>query len=188
MGRLIYSMMTSLDGYVSTPDGSLDWVLVDEELHRLANDMARETALEIYGRGMYETMAAFWPYAEDDASQPEVIHEFSRIWKRLPKVVFSRSLPAVAHNSRLERGDVATEVARLKHETDGILAVSGATLAASCLRAGLVDELAPFVQPVVLGAGKPFLPTLESRLNLRLLDDRRLGSGVEALRYEVVRD
>jgi dihydrofolate reductase len=185
MGRLIYAMMVSLDGFVATPDGGLDWVRIDEELHAIANEDARRTALELYGRGMYETMTAFWPYAEDDPGQPEVIHEYARIWKRTPRVVFSRTLTEVGHNSRLATAEVATEVARLKATTDGDLSVSGAALAAECIRLGLVDEFRPYVQPVILGAGKPFLPPLERRIDLRLVSEQRLASGVEALRYEV---
>ena len=66
MGRLIYSMSVSLDGFVETPSRSLDSVLVDDELHSLFNDEARSMSAFLYGRRLYEVMVAYWPTAETD--------------------------------------------------------------------------------------------------------------------------
>jgi dihydrofolate reductase len=107
------------------------------------------------------------------------------MWKATPKVVFSRTLAGVGPEYRLVRDDAASEVARLKEETTGELAVGGAGLAASSLRTGLIDELRPFVHPVVLGGGTPYLPPLERPLELRLVETRTFGMGVVYLRYEI---
>jgi dihydrofolate reductase len=181
MGKLIYSMNVSLDGYVETPDHSLDWATVDEELHSWFNAQAREMDASLYGRRMYELMAAYWPTAESDPSATQA--EYARIWKPMPKIVFSSTLTAVDWNSRLVTGDVGEELTRLRSEFDGDLDVSGPTLAAQFIRRGLVDEYRLVVHPVVLGAGTPFFPKLDSPIPLRLTETRTFESGVIYLGY-----
>jgi dihydrofolate reductase len=184
MGKLVYSMNVSLDGYVETPDHSLEWAHVDEELHAWFNDQARETAVSFYGRRMYDLMTAYWPTAGSEPSATPVERDFARIWSETPRVVFSSTLERVEWNSRLARGDVGDELARLRDEFDGDIDVGGATLAAEFIRRGLVDEYRPVVHPVVLGAGTPFLPKLDTPLRLRLKETRRFASGAMYLGYE----
>jgi dihydrofolate reductase len=184
VGRLIYSMSVSLDGFVETPSRSLDWVHVDEELHSVFNDEARETSAFLYGRRMYELMVDYWPTAESDPSATPAMVEFARIWKDKPKIVFSRTLPDVDWNSRLVRDDAVSEVAHLKAQSGFDMSVGGPTTAAQLMRAGLIDEYRLFVNPVVLGAGTPFFPASEDRIGLRLVETRTFGSGVVYLRYE----
>ncbi len=183
MGRLIYSMSVSLDGFVETPSRSLDWVHVDEELHALFNDEAREMSTFLYGRRMYELMAGYWPTAESDPSATPTMIEFARIWKDKPKIVFSRTLDRVDWNSRLVRDDAAGEVARLKAEPGFDMDVGGPTTAAPLIRLGLIDEYRLFINPVILGAGTPFFPRLEDRTGLTLLETRTFDAGVVYLRY-----
>jgi dihydrofolate reductase len=186
MGRLIYSMMTTLDGYVATPDGGLDWATIDDELHAWSNEQERNSALAIYGRGMYETMAGYWPHAADDPGATPVERAYAAIWAETPRVVFSRTIREVSWNSRLATDELATELGRLKRAFDGSISIGGAQIAAAAIRLGLVDEFWPIVHPVVIGAGRPYLPAGAPRRALRLLEERRFGSGVVALRYEVV--
>jgi dihydrofolate reductase len=181
MGKLIYSMNVSLDGYVETPDHSLDWANVDEELHSWFNDQARAMDASLYGRRMYELMAAYWPTAEADTSAAEA--EYARIWKPMPKIVFSSTLTTVDWNSRLVSGDVGDELARLRTEFDGDLDIGGPTLASAFIRRGLVDEYRLLVHPVVLGSGTPFFPKLDSPIPLRLTETRTFDSGVIYLGY-----
>jgi dihydrofolate reductase len=180
-------MSVSLDGFVETPERSLDWVLVDEEFHRVFNDEARAVSTFLYGRRMYELMSGYWPTAESDPSVTPVEVEFARIWTTKPKVVFSRTLDEVSWNSRLVREGAIEEVARLKAEPGFDMDVGGATLASAFIRAGLIDEFRLALHPVVLGGGTPFLPRLEDRLDLLLLEARTFQSGVVYLRYETVR-
>ncbi|MEO7119283.1 MAG: dihydrofolate reductase family protein [Candidatus Limnocylindrales bacterium] len=184
MGRLIYALSVSLDGFVETPRKSLDWVQVDEELHAAFNDEARSLSAFLYGRRMYELMSDYWPTAALDPSAKPVELDFAEIWRDKPKVVFSSSLERVDWNSRLVRDDAGAEVARLKAQPGFDMDVSGPTLAASLARLGLIDEYHVFVHPVILGAGTPFLPPLEDRIRLRLLSTQRFDSGVICLRYE----
>jgi dihydrofolate reductase len=183
MGRVIYSMNVSLDGYVEDRDRGLDWGHVDEELHSWFNDGAREAAVFVYGRRLYELMAAYWPTAESDPSTTAVERDFAHIWVAKPKVVFSTSLAAVDWNSRLARGDVGAELARLRAEFDGDLDLGGPTLAASFIQRRLVDVYRLLVHPVILGGGTPFFPALDSPLRLRQTQTRRFDSGVVCLEY-----
>jgi dihydrofolate reductase len=180
---VVYSMQVSLDGYMEDPNGAIDWSSPDEEVHRFHNDQARQAGAHLYGRRLYELMAAYWPTAGDDPDASPAVVEFARIWNATPKVVFSRTLERVDEQSRLVKGDAAEEVARLKEQPGGELLAGGAALGGSLLRQGLVDEIRLFVYPIVLGAGKPFFPPLEQRLQLELLDTRRFESGVVYLCY-----
>ncbi len=183
MGKLIYCMNVSLDGFIETPDHSLDWTTVDDELHTWFNDQTRTLDASLYGRRMYEVMAGYWPTGEDDPSATDVMREFARIWKPMPKIVFSSSLEQVEHNSRLVRGDVGAVLGGLRQEFDGDIDVCGPNLASQFVRRGLVDEYQLIIHPVVLGAGTPFWPELDEPLRLRLVEARTFASGVELRSY-----
>jgi dihydrofolate reductase len=183
MGKLIYSLNVSLDGFVETPDHGLDWANVDEELHTWFNDQARAVDASLYGRRMYQLMADYWPTADEDPSAPEAIREFARIWKPMPKIVFSSSLERVEHNGRLVRGDVEAVLEDLRQEFDGDLDVGGPNLASQFVRRGLVDKFQLVVHPVVLGAGTPFWPEVDAPLRLRLVETRTFDSGAELRTY-----
>jgi len=184
MRKLIYLMGTSLDGFIESPTGDIDFGDPDEELHRFFNDHAREIGISLYGRRLYEAMAPYWPTVELNPSAPDYEVEFARIWMDTPRVVFSRTLEKVDWNSRLVRDDLPGEIARLKAEPGKDIEIGGPTLAAEAMRHGLVDEVRLVVHPVVLGGGKPFFPDLENAMPLRLLETRTFGTGVVYLRYE----
>ena len=181
MRKLVYSMLVSVDGYVAGPDGSIGFAIPDDELHQAANDQLREASVELYGRRMWEGMSAHWPTADQLAETSEAEREFALLWQAAEKVVFSRTLTEVEHGARLVSGD--EEIRRLKDGDGGPLGISGPTLAAEAVRAGLVDEYQLFLHPVVLGGGLPYLPPLEQPLDLELAEERRFGSGVTFLRY-----
>lgn len=184
MGRVVYSMSVSLDGFAEDAAGSLDWVNVDEELHEAFNAEAKAAGVFLYGRRMYELMTSYWPTAEDDPGATPAMRDFARIWRPKPKLVASKQLTQVNWNAHVVRGDITTEVARLKAELDADISVGGPTVTADLLRAGLVDEVRMYLQPVVLGAGKPFFPA-DRRLDLRLIESRRFAAGVVLLRYRL---
>ena len=186
MGKLIYAMSVSLDGFVESTRRSLDWAEIDEELHSFFNDQSRGISASLYGRRMYELMFGYWPAAETDPTSTPVEIEFAGIWKRIPRIVFSTTLDDVDTGSRLVRSDPAEEVARLKAQP-GDMDLGGPTLASTLMRAGLIDEYRLFVHPIILGAGTPFFTALDTRIPLRLLETRTFGSGVVYLRYEVLR-
>ncbi len=184
MGRVVYWLSVSLDGYVETRERAIDWSAPSVELHRFFNDGARGAGMFLMGRRTYDLMAGYWPTADAQPGATEIIKDFSRIWREKPKVVFSRSPREVAWSSRLVTRDVAGEVARLKQQVDGELWVAGPNLAATFIELGLIDEYRLFLVPIVLGGGTPFFPPMEKRLPLRLVDEpRTFPGGVVMLRY-----
>ena len=183
--KLIYSMGVSLDGFIAGPDGDIDWSAPDEELHRFHNQQTREIGAHLCGRRLYEVMV-YWETADQNPSAPDHELEFARIWKNIPKIVFSKTLEKVEGNARLVRDGVAEEVATLKEQPGKDLAVGGAGLASTLIKLGLVDEYRLFVSPVVLGAGTPYVPALDERINLELVETRTFGSRVVYVRYRTV--
>jgi len=183
MGKLIYSLNVSLDGFVETPDHGLEWATVDDELHSWFNDQTRRLDASLYGRRMYELMADYWPSGEADPAATGTEREFARIWVQMPKIVFSTSLDHVEHNARLVQGDVGRVLESLRREFGGDLDVGGPNLAGQFVRRGLVDEYRLVVHPVVLGAGTPFWPELDRPHRLRLVETRSFASGAELRSY-----
>jgi dihydrofolate reductase len=179
--ELIYSMTVSLDGYIAGPDGTIDWSVPDEELFRFHHQQVREIGVHLCGRRLYETMA-YWETAEESPLADEQLR-FARTWKALPKVVFSTTLESLVGNTRLATDGIGEEVSTLKQQPGKDIAVGGAGLAAACMKLGLIDEWQLFVNPVLLGGGTPYFPSLEDRTNLELVETKTFGSRVVHLRY-----
>jgi len=180
---LRYASITSLDGYVADAQGSFDWSVPDEEVHRFVNDRQRPIGTYLYGRRLYEVMVAWETLPTHD--QPAVTRDYAEIWRGAEKVVYSTSLQDVASaRTRIERRFDAAAVRELKASASRDLLVGGPQLAAAALRAGLVDVVEQLVSPVVVGGGTPFLPD-GLRLDLELVDERRFGNGVVHLGYRV---
>lgn len=182
MGKLIYSMLGSLDGYYEDADGRFDWAEPDEEVHAFANDLSRPIGTHLYGRRMYETMV-FWETApvEDEP----VFHDFATIWRAADKVVYSRTLQDVASaRTRIERGLDPDAIRELEEASRADLAISGGDLAGQAIQAGLVDECQLFICPVIAGGGKRTLPD-GVRAQLELLEARRFTNGVVYVHYRV---
>ncbi|MBS2966656.1 dihydrofolate reductase family protein [Actinocrinis puniceicyclus] len=178
-------MSVSLDGYIEGPDGRLDWHLVDDELHYHFNRHLGAMSAFLNGRVMHELMAAYWPTADQDPNVPGPVAQFARIWREMPKFVYSRTLRNADWNTTVVREVVPEEVLRLKALPGGDMALGGADIAAAFQRHGLVDEYRIYVQPVVLGGGKPLFRQGTARTGLRLVESRTFGNGVQLLRYQV---
>jgi dihydrofolate reductase len=181
MAKLIYSAITSLDGYVADEDGRFDWAEPDEEVHTFFNDLERPVGTYLYGRRMYEVMLAWETIGLAD--QPPFIQDFAAIWRAADKIVYSRTLETAASaRTRIERDFDPEAVRQLKGAAGRDLTVGGPELAAHAFRAGLVDECHLFLAPIVVGGGTKSLPD-QVRLQLELLDERRFGNGMVHLRY-----
>jgi dihydrofolate reductase len=178
-------MSVSLDGFIATPNRELDWVIVDEELHTFFNAQAREMGAFLYGRRMYELMVDSWPTADTKPARPAYEVEFARIWKNMPKIVFSKTLDKVEWNSRLVRNNIAEEITTLKEQPGKDLSIGGPTIASTFMQLGLIDEYQLFVNPVILGGGIPFFLALCKPTDLRLIETRTFRSGVVYLRYQL---
>jgi dihydrofolate reductase len=184
VGRLIYSAIASLDGYVADADGNFDWAAPDDEVHGFVNELMRPVGTQLLGRRMYDVLAV-WETIDTGPEQAPVIRDFAGIWHASDKVVYSRTLDSVSTaRTRLERDFDPEAVRALKVDADLDLTVGGPGLASEALRAGLVDEVHLFLSPVVVGGGTRALPD-GVRLDLELLDERRFGNGVVHLSYGV---
>lgn len=185
MGRLIYSMLVSADGYVADEDGNFDWAVPDEEVLAAINADTADVGTYLYGRRMYEMMHV-WETDPDAAAQSDESAEWAKIWCAAEKIVYSTTLPEVwTRHTRLERGFRAADIQQLK-DTDGDLTVDGPTLAAEALRLGLVDEIHMLVCPVAVGGGLRMLPELALTLTLR--SSRSFGNGTVQLKYDVTHE
>ena len=187
MRRVTYSMGVSLDGYITGPDGGIDWTAPDEELFRFVTGEIRQVGVHLLGRRLYETML-YWETADQDPSLDDAMLEWAAIWKPLPKVVFSATLSTVQGNARLASGGLAKEIERLRAEpAEGDIAIGGATLAAEAAALGLIDEYRARVYPVLVGGGIPFFAQRGRRVDLELVETRTFSSGVVYLRHRVAR-
>jgi dihydrofolate reductase len=182
MAALIYSAITSLDGYVEDEAGKFDWAAPDDEVHAFVNDLERPIGTYLYGRRMYETMV-FWETVSTGVDQPAVIRDFAEIWRAAEKIVYSRTLQtASSARTRIERNFDADKIRRLKDTSGSDITIGGAELAGQAIRAGLVDQCHLFLTPIVVGRGKRALPD-DVRTPLELLGERRFGNGVVYLHY-----
>ncbi|TPM31443.1 dihydrofolate reductase family protein [Mesorhizobium sp. B2-3-4] len=181
MAEIIYSMLTSLDGYIAQSDEDIGLPVPEAELHQHFNDMMREASAVLAGRRMYEMMR-FWDSPERETGDTEVERDFARAWRETPKIVFSTTLRQVGPNARLVSGDVGNTLTALKAQAGGPVILGGADLAASLARAGLIDEYRLYMHPVVLGGGKPYFQSGLS-LALKPLGTQSLAQGVTLLRY-----
>ena len=181
MAKLIYSAITSLDGYVADENGNFDWGEPDEEVHAFVNDLERPVGTYLYGRRMYEVMV-YWETAHTRRPAP-FIRDYAEIWQAADKIVYSTNAEtASTARTRIERDFDPEAVRQLKAQAERDLSVGGPELAGQAIAAGLVDECHLFLSPVLVGGGNGALPD-GVRVELELLDERRFGNGVVYLRY-----
>ena len=182
MAHLIYSAISSLDGYIEDTDGNFDWAMPDEETHQFINDLERATGTYLFGRRMYEIMMA-WETEPALAATSPIMRDFAEIWQAADKVVYSRTLEAVStRKTRIERTFDPEVIRRLKETAKQDIAIGGPDLAAHAFRSGLIDECHLFLAPILVGGGKQSLPD-DVRLELELLEERRFGNGMVFLHY-----
>ena len=182
MAKLIYSMITSLDGYAEADEGDLGTGADDPEVHTFIGDVFRPVGTYLYGRRMYETMVG-WETDPTLAEQSPLMRDFAQIWQAADKIVYSKTLEAVSTaRTRIERDFDPEAVLRMKASAGRDMNVGGADLAARAFEAELVDECHLFVAPIVVGGGKRSLPDGVS-VKLELLGERRFGNGMVYLHY-----
>ena len=186
MAKLLYSGLTSFDGYTVDTTGNFDWAAPDEEVHAYVNDFERTIGTSLYGRRMYEVMQ-FWENDENIQGEPPAMVDYAQIWRSADKIVYSTTLAEVAsERTRIEKRLEPDDIRRLKADAASDMSIGGPGLAAHALRADLVDEIHQFVFPVVVGGGTRFLPA-DLWLSLELIVERRFASGVVHLGYRVTR-
>jgi dihydrofolate reductase len=181
MSTLIYITNMSLDGYVEDETGAFDWVNPDQ-VHAFITELLVPIRTHLYGRRLYETMA-YWDGPVE--SYPPEHRDFARVWQKAEKIVFSRTLTsATTRNARIERDFNPEAIRTLKRESEHDIIIGGAELAGRALEDGLVDECQLFLNPVIVGRGKPAF-RLNLRRNFELLETRRFSTGVIQLHYRV---
>jgi len=181
MGRILFAMNMSLDGFITNTAGEISFPVPGPELHKHFNELMRDTVLALCGRRLYDAMS-YWDSPDDVIGNDPVALEFARYWRETPKVVFSTTLTEVGPNARLVQGDAPAIVRPIKDQTEGTIFVEGPNLAGQLASAGLIDEYRLYLHPVVLGGGKPFFSEGLS-LNLSLLGKEMLPQDVVMLRY-----
>jgi dihydrofolate reductase len=180
MGELVYAAIASLDGYVADEHGNWDWSMPSEEVHAYVNDRTRGARTHLYGRRMYEVLVA---WETIDTGGDPVLEDFAGIWRAADKIVYSKTLDEVSSaKTRIERDFDRGAVRLLKESGERDLAIGGPELAAQAFGAGLIDECHLFLAPMIVGGGKRALPDAV-RLELELLDERRVGDGFVYLHY-----
>jgi dihydrofolate reductase len=182
MAQLIYSAISSLDGYIEDRQGKFDWAAPDEEVHSFINNLERSAGTYLFGRRMYEIMMV-WETDPNLAADSPITRDYAEMWQAANKIVYSRTLEtASTRRTQLERTFDPQAIRKLKESTEQDILIGGPELAAHAFRAGLVDECQLFFTPIIVGGGKPSLPD-GVRLELELLEERHFGSGVVYLRY-----
>ena len=184
MRKIVWMSSVSVDGYMEGPNREIEWHMVDDELHRHLNGWLAGAGGFLEGRVTYDLMAQFWPTADQDPDAPPTIVEFARIWRDMPKIVYSRTLEQADWNARVVREVVPTEVLALKAQPGGDLVLGGADLASDFARHDLIDEYRLYVHPLVIGRGRPMLRPSEAKVLLELIDTHSFGNGVVLLRYK----
>lgn len=184
MGRLIYAVNMSLDGYARDADGSFDWSAPSDEVHQFWNDFDAGVPTHLYGRGLYETMR-YWQTFPDDDTVPAVPREYGRVWRDSDKVVYSATIPeADTPRTLVKRVFEPGEVRAIIAASPGDVSVGGPTLAAAALRAKVVDEIVAVVVPHLAGGGLRAYPGGLS-VSLEPVEQRAFTNGSVMTRYRV---
>jgi dihydrofolate reductase len=181
--KIVLMLSVSLDGFFEGPDRDLSWHLVDDEVHTHFNEVLGAMSAFLDGRVTYELMAEFWPTADRDPGSPPPMVDFARIWRDMPKVVYSRTLERADWNATVEHEVVPEEIQELKSRPGGDMAVGGPGLAETFRRHDLIDEYRLYVHPVILGQGTRLFGPADTPTALRLVENRTFGNGVVLLRY-----
>jgi dihydrofolate reductase len=181
--KVIFMMSVSLDGFFEGPDGELDWQRVDEDLLDHFNQWLGEAGAFLDGRVTYQLMAGYWPTADAGPDASAQVTEFAKIWRDMPKIVYSRNLERADWNTTVVPEVVAADIVALKEQPGGDLVLGGARLAETFRRHDLIDEYRIYMQPMLLGGGNRLFQPARDRHALRLAETRVFGGGVVLLRY-----
>lgn len=193
MGKLLYAITTSLDGYVADKDGNFDWATPSEEVHAFFNDIVRNVGTSLIGHNMYDIMQVWDEIPTEGVSGPYMdgpsaaMNDYARIWQASDKIVFSKTLTEVeTANTTIERTFDADAIRKLLAASDKDFDIGGPHLAAEAIRAGLVDEFHQIIAPVIIGGGNRWLPD-DIEVKLELTDVRRFDNGFVHLQYRTAR-
>lgn len=182
MRKVILFNLITLDGYFAGPNGEIDWHNVDEEFNQFAEEQLNTLDVILFGRVTYEMMASYWPTPSAIKDDPIIANKMNSA----PKIVFSKTLSGADwNNTRLIKGNIAEEIAKLKQQPGKDMAIFGSgTLASTFTNLGLIDEYRLIVVPVALGEGIPLFKDLQQKLDLKLTNSRVFKNGNVLLYYQ----
>lgn len=189
MGKLIYLMTTSLDGFATDKDGNFDWAVPSEEIHQFVNDTLRNVGTVLMGRNLYHTMKVWDQIPTEGTSGPYMdgpspaMNDYARIWQGANKIVYSTTLEDVEiANTTIERSFDLEEVQKMVAESDKDTDIGGPHLVAAAIRANIVDDYHQFIAPVLIGDGLHWLPN-DTHNQLELVETRQFDNGFVYLHY-----
>jgi dihydrofolate reductase len=188
MGKLIYLISTSLDGYVADENGNFAWARPSEEVHAFVNDTVRSAKTMLLGRNMYETMKVWDDIPTEGTGGPmdgpsQAMNDYAKIWRNAKKIVYSTSLEEVTTaDTTMERSFDPEIIKKLVAESDSDFDIGGPHLAAEAIKAGIVDEYHQIIVPIIIGSGNHWLPK-DVKVELELVDERKFENGFVHLEY-----
>jgi len=191
MGKLIYLISTSLDGYVADKNGKFDWSMPSEESHAFVNDTLRNVGTILMGRNLYETMKVWDEIPTEGTGGPmdgpsPAMNDYAKIWKAAKKIVYSTTLSEVTTaDTTLERSFDPRAIQKLVAESDKDFDIGGPHLAAQAIKANIIDEYHQIIVPIMIGSGNYWLPK-DVKIQFKLADLRKFENGFVHLQYDKV--
>jgi dihydrofolate reductase len=189
MGKLIYLITTSLDGYAADKDGNFNWAMPSEEVHAFVNDTLHNIGTILMGRKLYETMKVWDDIPTEGVSGPymdgpsKAMNDYAKIWKAANKIVYSTTMTEVAiANATIERTFDPEVIRKMVAESDKDFDIGGPHLAAQAIKANIIDEYHQIIVPIILGGGNHWLQGGNNN-KLELEDTRKFENGFVHLQY-----
>ena len=191
MGKLIYLITTSIDGYVADKNGSFSWAKPTEEIHSFVNDQLSNVGTILMGSKLYETMKVWDEIPTEGTGGPmdgpsQAMNDYSKIWRAADKIVYSTSLAELKiKNATIERSFDPSAIQKQVAESDKDYDIGGPHLAAQAIKANIIDDYHQFIAPIIIGSGNYWLPK-DFKIQLKLVDSRKFENGFVYLRYSKV--
>jgi dihydrofolate reductase len=189
MGKLIYLITTSLDGYAADKNGKFNWAMPSEEVHTFVNDKLRNVGTILMGRKLYEVMKVWEDIPTQGTSGPymdgpsQAMNDFSKIWQGADKIVYSNTINEVSiANTKIEHSFEPDTIHKLATESDKDFDIGGPHLAAQAIKANIIDEYHQIIAPILIGSGNHWLPDGANN-KLELVDVRKFENGFAHLQY-----
>jgi len=185
MRNLIFFMHTSLDGFVAGLNGEMDWIKLDDDMFDFVATMTDNADTALYGRVTYQLMESYWPKAGEQPNATKHAIEHSRWYNKVSKVVLSKTINETGLiNTKVISDQLKDNINKIKkQEGKNILIFGSPTASHSLLSLGLIDEFWLFVNPILLGQGKPLFKDINENIKLKLAETKTFACGVIALHY-----
>lgn len=186
MRKLILLMHASMDGYVATEDGGMDWISFDDELFSDVGDITKDADAALYGRVTYDMMEGYWPNAGKQPNANAHTKQHSEWYNKVTKYVVSRSQPKTGDKAEVIGKDLREEIRNIKSQPGkNIVMIGSPSVARDLIEAGLVDEILWNLNPVILGKGIPMYPEMNDRVKMKLTKSKTYQCGVIGLTFDL---